>query len=43
MLFIGADASRLENYEIIKFTAFVSSRSSGGGSGVLNLSFERSR
>ena len=43
MLFTGADTNRLENYEIIKFTVFVNSRSGGGGGGVSNLSFERSR
>ena len=37
MVFTGADNSRLQNYKITKLNAFVRS---GGGGGVLNLTFK---
>ena len=41
MIFAEADDSRLQNYKITKFTAFVrSGGGSGGGGGVFKLTFK---
>ena len=41
MIFAKADDSRLQNYKITKFTAFVrSGGGSGGGGGVFKLTFK---